>query len=199
LIRVRTLFGFVRCRDFNIDRSREPFDIKIETGVTDLDGITAGQCFQGFRQLVGARHSSATDQCRYDPNPPFQCPFEFQAVKVGRIVKSPTPCAIGNVQPSGADQRHDDTALRQCLVDRRTEVVAWADAIDVPEHTILTPPSHEAVVHGDRVGGAIFSTVAQKNLRQHGSLPPTVSASLRTCMRSQAPGRAGCTALVLVG
>ena len=139
-----------------LDQAR---DVAPPVGVADLDGVSQGESLEVVGQIVLRDHLGALDEEGDDYLLLLQGGRDLAAHQVFRIIDSASPLTVGQGEPLFADDRDQDLARSQPLVDQIREVDTTLDAVDVHEDAVVAERSPELarqdcesglVTHDDR-------------------------------------------------
>ncbi len=110
-----------------------------------LNPVAVREFLEVVRQLLGARHFCTVDQHGNYGNISPQRRSSFEANEVGRIVEAPLPRLILGVGPLFADDRQQDTAGGNAIVDCFAKVSSYLDRRYIHEHRVLAEDANEIV------------------------------------------------------
>lgn len=135
-----------------------------------FDAVSVAQVLEVIRQLFREWHFGAVDKHGNYGNIPPQCRRSFKTNKVSGIVEAPPSSLILGVNPSLADDRQQDAAGGNAVVNRLTKIATRLDRRYIHENRVLAEDSDELVKRTSRLALGVVSTVAYED-RTHSSLP----------------------------
>ena len=133
--------------------------------MTELSGVAPSQCLQVWRQFFLGRHRRPLHQHGNDGDVPSQSDGYFQPNEVLRGVEAPSPVLIGSMQPVPTDQRQQDVAGADMLIDDVAKVAARLDAGNVDEDAILAETRLQALEQAAGLPLAIIASVTNEDAR----------------------------------
>jgi hypothetical protein len=156
-------FAWTRSR-YRLD---EDFSVGAEPVMRDAHGIACRQRFQALRQVIGRRHLGAANQDGDDPLVLIQPSLDLQPYEVTRIIEAPGAVRIRCGQPTAADDRQQDVALGDTVIQDLNEVESGLDAVHVEEQPILGKCRFEHIEQATRRPSLVAAPIADEDLSGH--------------------------------
>ena len=147
---------------------RQTVGVAVEAARAELERLAAHEPRKAVGQLVRPRHPCAIHEDRDDAHIARQRRFDFQADEVVGVVEPPPAALVGDRQPLVADQGQQHITRSDSRGDRRHEVVAQGDRVDVLEDLRVAEPLVEPVVQPARRIGGLFSSVTDEHPARRG-------------------------------
>ena len=149
-------------------RSINWLGVGVEVRVSQVDRLVNGQRAQRLGQIGRARHRGAAHQHGDDAHAALERLRNLEAHEVARRVEPASAVLARDRQPPFADDRQQDAALPDLLVDHRGEVVAALDVVEVHERLIVAEAAGEHVEQAAGVAAAVVAPVADEDSRHVG-------------------------------
>ncbi len=135
----------------------------MEIGAADLDGLTRSQRLKVRGERGRGWHLRLVEQGGdHRDVAPERC-GDLEAHEVVGILQPRPALRVRLAQPAPADQRDQDVAACESLVDHAGKAAAGLDRVDVAKDTVTTEVLREAVVKATRVAAGVLAAVADED------------------------------------
>ncbi len=146
-----------------LQNGRQAFDVRIPSGVAQLDGLASGEPFEIGRQLRSGWHDRSFDQHGNDPHVAGESDPDLETDEIVRIVEPPPAVPVGARQPLPAHDREQHIAGTDGALEDVHEVDAGFDVRDVHEHRGPAEPCPQVVEEPAGMAGTVFTPVADED------------------------------------
>ena len=138
----------------------------------DLKRVSSRQLADIVGQLVCAWHLGAADNDRYHQYVfSLQRGGNFDPDEVCTVVDAPIPALIMYIEPVGTDDRQEDIALRNLLIEEFGKGFSLGDVVDVDEYPPGRQTAYQPVMNPAGPRRTVFPTVVDKNVSLSGGPP----------------------------
>ena len=157
----------------------EQCDVIVESIVTDLDRLTATEIGQFGRQLVQRRHVCAADQDWNDGDPARERGGNLVTHEIVAGVRA----LANHLEPVRTDHRDHTVARRDRVLDRRREVLAGVNVLDVHEDAVAAKSGGQPIAQATGVSARVSAPVADEDAGHvdHQEPPGLSDANPATC------------------
>jgi hypothetical protein len=146
-----------------IKDSRQTVDVRVPSGVAQLDGLPSGEPFEIGWELRSGWHSRTFDQHGNDSHVAGEGDADLETDEIVWIVQPATAVPVGARQPLPADDREQHIAGTDGALEDVHEVDAGFDVRDVHEHRGSAEPGPQVVEEPAGMAGAVFTPVADED------------------------------------
>ena len=146
----------------------QPVRIVVEFVVVDCDRLSRGERRERGRQVLCCRHPGTLHENRHDRDGAAKRRFHFETNEIGRQVEPSDAVGATDRCPSRPDDDEHGGGLFERGVKGPDEVGARVDGVDVEEDAVLAEASAQMIGQPARIGGSVFSPVADEDSRWHG-------------------------------
>jgi len=144
------------------ERRDQGINVLVEPVVADLEGLPSRECHQVLRQLGGFGHRRISDEDRNHPDMPLERFRHFQSNEVVVSLETPAPLRVRRPKPRFSNDRDDDIAVGDRLIDPIGEILAGANRVDVDEHIVAAEVLPEPIGQATCVGSAVLATIVER-------------------------------------
>ena len=120
------------------ERFGEPFGVRVEPVVRDLDGLPAGELLQALGKLSGLWHRRPVDKNRYDRNVTLERRLDLDADEVVGVVEAAPVLLVGARNPALADDSQQRVAFADPVGEDVDEIAAGRDRVHVEKDVLVT-------------------------------------------------------------
>jgi hypothetical protein len=146
-----------------IQNARQAFDVRVPSGVAQLDGLPSGEPFEIGGELRCGWHDRPFDQHGNDPHVAGEGDADLETDEIVRIVEAPPSVAVGARQPLPAHDREQHIAGADGALEDVHEVDARFDVRDVHEHRGSAEPCPQVIEEPAGMTGTVFAPVADED------------------------------------
>ena len=142
----------------------EPGYVVLPAGIVKVEGLAAREGRERGRHRRRRRHARALDQHRNHWQSGGQRRLDLAPHRVLRVVQAQVALRVAYVGPARTDHRQHDTGAADRARQRRLEIQAGRDRVDVAEHTLGPEQCLQPI--GQTAGGtaAVVAAVAEKDV-----------------------------------
>ncbi len=148
---------------YAIQNARQAFDVRVPSGIAQLDGLPSSEPFEIGWQLRRCRHGRSFDQHGNDPHIATEGGSYLETDEIVGIVKPPSAVPVGAREPLPAYDSEQHIAGADGALEDVHEVDAGFDVRDVHEHRGRAEARPQVVEEPAGMAGTVFTPVADED------------------------------------
>jgi hypothetical protein len=146
-----------------IQSTRQAFDVRVPSGVAQLDGLPSGEPCEIWWELRSGWYDRSFDQHRNDTHVAGEGGADLETDEVVGIIKPSTAVPVGGRQPLPAYDREQHITRADGALEDVHEVDTGFDVRNVHEHRGPAEASPQVVEEPSGMAGTVFTPVADED------------------------------------